>query len=74
MYQKLRYPLKIFLNIMVYVFMFVFVKDTHSDPSTKPSGYIYEVYDDTLKYVFKAGVIIALLVLTLIMNDMFVKR
>ena len=66
MYQFLSY-LKIALNIIVYLFFYIFATNTKSVKHNE----VITSYDYSLIYVFKAYIVIFVAIMTLIMNKMF---
>lgn len=65
MYQ-FKSILKISLNVIVYLFFFIFATDTKSVKETKNIA----TYDYALKYIMKAYIIIFVTIVTIIMNSM----
>ena len=65
MYQ-FKSILKICLNVIVYLFFFIFATDTKSVKETQNIA----TYDYALKYIMKAYIIIFVTIVTIIMNSM----
>lgn len=65
MYQY-KSILKICLNVIVYLFFFIFAIDTKSVKETQNIA----TYDYALKYIMKAYIIIFVTIVTIIMNSM----
>lgn len=65
MYQ-FKSILKICLNVIVYLFFFIFATDTENVKETQGVA----TYDYALKYIMKAYIIIFVTIVTIIMNNM----